>query len=157
MRLELINRTDDALVSDRSSKNWRPGTTPIGSQGERGRQQSYKQAEFAGMRGKLTRRRKCECDEDHTDRVELGVARLMEPKSYPPHVNACGQSYNNFCFSPNFFPLPWRSSSHELFGAQIPPAWIFCLMDYQSNCTCSQRPDWANLGRAGAAGKAERR
>ena len=77
----------------------------------------------------------------------------MEPQSYPPHVNACGQSYNNSCFSPNFFPLPWRSSSQYLFGTQIPPGWIFSLMDCQSNCTCSQRPDWATLVRASATGK----
>ena len=81
MLLDFLNRTDDALVSDRSYKIENQAPPKLRSQGARGRQRSYKRPEFAGIRGKLTRRRECECDEGHTDSIELGgVVRLMEPQ-----------------------------------------------------------------------------
>jgi hypothetical protein len=47
MLLDVLNQTDDALVSDRSYK-------------------IENQAPFADIRSKLIRRRECECDEGHT-------------------------------------------------------------------------------------------
>ena len=80
MLLDVLNRTDDALGSDRSYKIKKPSTAPIGSQGACGRQQFYKRAELANISSKLIRRRECECDEGHTQSVEFEVVRLMEPQ-----------------------------------------------------------------------------